>query len=80
MNCLICLSDKSGNFLVFGAEISRNTVKSEKTGFGMVVETVPGPVFCAFRPKMLRTFWGKCTEQRIRYNKLRKFRKEKRET
>ena len=63
ISCLICLPDKSGNFIAFGAEIARNTVKSEKTGFGMVVETVPGPVFCIFRPKILRTFWGKCTEQ-----------------
>ena len=49
--------------LAFGAETAQNTVKSEKTGFGMVVETVPGPVFCIFRPKIPRTFWGKCTEQ-----------------
>ena len=47
MNCLICLSDKSGNFF---AEIARNTVKSEKTGFGTVVEIVPRPVL-RFRVK-----------------------------
>ena len=62
-SCLICLPDKSGNFLVFGAEIARNTVKSEKTGFGMAIETVPGPVFCVFGPKIPRTFYFKLTEQ-----------------
>ncbi len=62
-DCLICLPDKSGNFLAFVAKTVRNIVKSEKTGFGMVVETVLGPVFGIFGPKIPRTFWGKCTEQ-----------------
>ena len=44
-NCLICLPDKSGNFLAFGAKTRKNNVKSEKTGFGKSIETVPGPVF-----------------------------------
>lgn len=57
MNCLICLSDKSGNFVVFGAEIARNTVKSEKTGFGMVVETASWPVF-AFSGQKSRAPFG----------------------
>ena len=50
-NCLICLPDKSGNFLAFKAETRKNTEKSEKTGFGMVNETAPGPVFCVFGVK-----------------------------
>ena len=66
MDCLICLPDKSGNFLVFGAETARNTVKSEKTGIGMVVETVPGPFFYVFRAKIPRTFYFKLTEQSSR--------------
>ena len=65
-NCLICLPDKSGNFLAFRAEIAQNTVKPEKTGFGMVNETAPGPVFCVFRPKIPRTFYFKLTEQSSR--------------
>ena len=66
ISCLICLPDKSGNFLVFRVKTAQNTVKPEKTGFGMVNETAPGPVFCVFRPKISRTFWGKCTEQSSR--------------
>ena len=66
ISCLICLPDKSGNFLVFREKIAQNTVKSEKTGFGMVDMTAPRPVFGIFRPKILRTFWGKCTEQSSR--------------
>ena len=66
MDCLICLPDKSGNFLAFRAETRKNTVKPEKTGFGMAITARPGPVFCAFRPKIPRTFWGKCTEQSSR--------------
>ena len=62
ISCLICLSDKSGNFLIFGAKIARNTVKSEKTGFGMVNETAPEPVFCVFRAKMLRSFYFELSE------------------
>ena len=45
IDCLICLPDKSGNFLVFRAKAAQNTVKPEKTGFGKSIETVPGPVF-----------------------------------
>ena len=63
ISCLICLPDKSGNFLVFGAKTRKNTVKSEKTGFGMVNETAPRPAFYVFGVKIPRTFWGKCTEQ-----------------
>ena len=65
-NCLICLPDKSGNFLAFKAETRKNTEKSEKTGFGIVNETAPGPVFCVFRPKIPRTFYFKFTEQSSR--------------
>ena len=65
-NCLICLPDKSGNFLAFRAKTAQNTVKPEKTGFGMVNETAPGPVFCVFRPKISRTFYFKLTEQSSR--------------
>ena len=66
MDCLICLPDRSGNFLAFKAETRKNTEKSEKTGFGMVTETAPGPVFCVFRPKIPRTFYFKLTEQSSR--------------
>ena len=66
ISCLICLPDKSGNFLAFRAEIAQNTVKPEKTGFGMVNETAPGPVFCVFGVKKLRTFYFKLTEQSSR--------------
>ena len=66
MDCLICLPDRSGNFHVFKAETRKNTEKSEKTGFGMVNETAPGPVFCVFRPKIPRTFYFKLTEQSSR--------------
>ena len=66
MDCLICLPDKSGNFLAFRAEIAQNTVKPEKTGFGMAITARPTPVFCVFRPKIPRTFWGKYTEQSSR--------------
>ena len=55
MDCQICLPDRSGNFLAFKAETRKNTEKPEKTGFGMVNETAPGPVFCVFRPKIPRT-------------------------
>ena len=63
ISCLICLPDKSGNFLAFRAEIAQNTVKPAKTGFGMAIIARPRPVFCVFGPKISRTFWGKCTEQ-----------------
>ena len=63
INCLICLPDKSGNFLAFGAKTRKNTVKSEKTGFGMAITARPRPVFCVFGPKISRTFWGNTTEQ-----------------
>ena len=66
MDCLICLPDKSGNFLAFRAKTAQNTVKPEKTGFGMVNETAPGPVFCVFGVKKLRTFYFKLTEQSSR--------------
>ena len=55
--CLICLPDKSGNFLAFRAKIGKNTVKSAKTGFGLVNQIAPEPVFFVFRAKILRTFW-----------------------
>ena len=66
ISCLICLPDKSGNLLAFRAKTAQNTVKPEKTGFGMVNETAPGPVFCVFRPKIPRTFYFKLTEQSSR--------------
>ena len=66
MDCLICLPDKSGNFLVFRAKTAQNTEKSEKTGFGMVNETAPGPFFCVFGVKKLCTFYFKLTEQSSR--------------
>ena len=65
-NCLICLPDKSGNFLAFRAKTAQNTVKPEKTGFGMAIIAIPRPVFCVFRPKIPHTFWGKYTEQSSR--------------
>ena len=66
ISCLICLPDKSGNFLAFGAKTRKNTVKSEKTGFGMVITARPRPVFCVFRPKIPCTFYFKLTEQSSR--------------
>ena len=63
ISCLICLPDKSGNFLAFGAKTRKNTVKSEKTGFGMAITARLRPVFCVFRPKIPRTFYFKLTEQ-----------------
>ena len=66
ISCLICLPDKSGNFLAFRAKTAQNTVKPEKTGFGMAITARPRPVFCVFRPKIPRTFWGKYTEQSSR--------------
>ena len=71
ISCLICLPDKSGNFLAFRAEIAQNTVKPAKTGFGMAIIARPRPVFCVFRVKIPRTFWGKYTEQSSR-KKLRR--------
>ena len=65
-NCLICLPDRSGNFLAFRAEIAQNTVKQAKTGFGMAITARPGPVFCVFGVKKLRTFYFKLTEQSSR--------------
>ena len=67
-NCLICLPDKSGDFLAFRAKTAQNTVKPEKTGFGMAITARLRPVFCVFGPKITHTFWGKCTEQRRRKN------------
>ena len=63
ISCLICLPDKSGNFLAFRAKMAQKTVKPEKTGFGMVNVTAPRPIFCVFRPKIPRTFYFKLTEQ-----------------
>ena len=63
MDCLICLPDKSGNFLAFRAKMAQNTVKPEKTGFGMAIIARPGPVFYFFRAKIPRTFWGNTAEQ-----------------
>ena len=66
MDCLICLPDKSGNFLVFRVKTAQNTEKSEKTGFGMAITARLGPVFCVFGPKISRTFYFKLTEQSSR--------------
>ena len=66
IDCLICLPDKSGNFLDFRAEIAQNTVKSEKTGFAMAITARLRPVFCVFEPKIPRTFYFKLTEQSSR--------------
>ena len=66
ISCLICLPDKSGNFLAFRAEIAQNIVKPEKTGFGMAIIARPGPVFGVFGPKISRTFYFKLTEQSSR--------------
>ena len=63
IDCLICPPNESGNFLAFGAKTRKNNVKPEKTGFGMTITARPRPVFCAFRPKIPRTFWGNTTEQ-----------------
>ena len=41
ISCLICLPDKSGNFIAFRAKIAQNTAKSRITGFGMVNQTAP---------------------------------------
>ena len=65
-NCLICLPDKSGNFLAFRAKTAQNTVKPEKTGFGMAITARLRPVFCVFEPKIPRTFYFKLTEQSSR--------------
>ena len=46
--------------------MAQNTVKPEKTGFGMAITARPGPVFYVFRPKILRTFYFKLTEQSSR--------------
>ena len=66
MDCLICLPDKSDNFLVFRAKMAQNTVKPGKTGFGMAITARLRPVFCVFRPKIPRTFYFKLTEQSSR--------------
>ena len=66
ISCLICLPDKSGNFLAFRAKTAQNTVKPEKTGFGMAITARLRPVFCVFRPKIPRTFYFKYTEQSSR--------------
>ena len=66
ISCLICLPDKSGNFLAFRAEIAQNTVKPGKTGFGMAITARPRPAICVFEPKIPRTFYFKLTEQSSR--------------
>ena len=66
IDCLICLPDKSGNFLAFRAEMAQNTVKPEKTGFGMAITARLRPVFCVFRAKIPCTFYFKLTEQSSR--------------
>ena len=66
ISCLICLPDKSGNFVVFGAETARNTLKQAKTGFGMAIIARPRPAICVFEPKIPRTFYFKLTEQSSR--------------
>ena len=66
ISCLICLPDKSGNFLAFRAKTAQNTVKPEKTGFGMAITARLRPVFCVFGVKKLRTFYFKLTEQSSR--------------
>ncbi|MCI7741614.1 MAG: hypothetical protein MSO56_04820 [Clostridiales bacterium] len=66
MDCLICLPDKSGNFFAFRAKTAQNTVKPEKTGFGMAIIARPGLFFCVFEPKIPRTFYFKLTEQSSR--------------
>ena len=64
MDCLICLPDKSGNFLAFKAETRKNTEKSEKTGFGTINETAPGPVFCVSGQKS-RALFGANTRSKV---------------
>ena len=66
ISCLICLPDKSGNFLAFKVKTAQNTVKPEKTGFGMAITARLRPVFCVFEPKIPRTFYFKLTEQSSR--------------
>ena len=66
ISCLICLPDKSGNFLVFRVKTAQNTVKPEKTGFGMAIIARPRPVFCVFEQKIPRTFYFKLTEKSSR--------------
>ena len=66
MDCLICLPDESGNFLAFRVKMAQNTVKPQKTGFGMAIIARPRPVFCVFRPKIPCTFYFKLTEQSSR--------------
>ena len=46
--------------------MAQNTVKPEKTGFGMAIIARPRPVFCVFGPKISRTFYFKLTEQSSR--------------
>ena len=46
--------------------MAQNTVKPEKTGFGMAITARLRPVFCVFRVKIPRTFWVKYTEQSSR--------------
>ena len=41
----ICLPDKRGFFLLFGAKYSENKQKQLKTGVGTVIAAAPSPVF-----------------------------------
>ena len=66
ISCLICLPDKSGNFLAFREKTAQNTVKPENTGFGMAITARLRRFFCIFRPKIPRTFYFKLTEQSSR--------------
>ena len=43
--------------------MSDNSIKIRKTGFGLVDQTAPKPVFFVLWVKIPRTFWGNTTEQ-----------------
>ena len=68
ISCLICLPDKSGNFLAFRAKTAQNTVKPEKTGFGLVNQTAPGR-FLRFRTKnpahLLGQHYGAVLQEKV---------------
>ena len=65
-NCLICLPDKSGNFLAFRAKMAQNTVKTRENRLRIGQSDRSGAVFCVFGVKKLRTFYFKLTEQSSR--------------
>lgn len=46
--------------------MSDNSINFRKTGFGLVNQTAPRPVFCVFGPKIPRTFYFKLTEESSR--------------